>query len=249
MKQKSKKIIAKEILILSSIIIISLITYGILHLWKNHKQETFEKLVEQEISLLNEIREKENKFDANYGRIVKNQNVELRKLYEKINQKYDVGTLDEYLEKMYKSEKRRILYDAVNKDFDLGNFEEFEDNLEFNSVYETPNGSKVRATELMDKYGKRFDTLLDQKYLTPIKDESIIKPKQNPSTSNKKTDFEQIEQLKKKTVKIREQINNSDYSININNLFYPIIIVLLILAYPIRLFILGIGWSLKTIRN
>ena len=249
MNQKSKKIIAKEILILSSIIVISLITYGVLHLWKNHKQETFEKLKEEEISLLNEIREKENEFDANYGRIVKNPNVELRKLYDKINQKYDVGTFEEYLEKMYKPGKRRILYDAVNKDFDLGTFEEFENNIGFNNVYETPNGSKVRATKLMDKYGKRFDTLIDQKYLTPINDESIIKPKQSPSTSNKKTDFEQIEQLKKKRIKIREQINNGDYSININNIFYTIIIGLLILAYPIRLFILGIRWSLKTIRN
>jgi hypothetical protein len=249
MKQKSKKIIAKEILILSSIIVISLITYGILHLWKNHKQETFENLKKQEISLSNKIREKENKFDADYGIIVKNPNIELRKLYEKINQKYDVGTFDEYITKMYKSDKREILYQGVKKDCDLGTFEEFEENLGFNNVYETPNGSKVKATELMDKYGKRFDTLLDQKYLTPIKHQNIIQLKESQLTSNKKFDFEQIEQIKNERIDIADKIKNSNHSIDINNLFYSIIIGLLILAYPFRLFIIGIKWALKNVRN
>lgn len=249
MKQKSKKIIAKEILILSSIIVISLITYGILHLWKNHKQKTYEKLIKQEISLSNEIREKENKFDADYGIVVRNPNVELQKLYEKINQKYDVGTFDKYVGKMYKSDKRKLLYQGVKKDYDLGTFEEFEESLGFNSVYETPNGSKVKASELMDKYGKRFDTLLDQKYLTPIKHQNIIQLKESQLTSNKKSDFDQIEQKKNEKIDITEKIKNSNHSININNLFYSIIIGLLILAYPFRLFIIGIKWALKNIRN
>jgi len=249
MKQKTKKIIAKEILILSSILVLALIIYGVLHLWKNHKQETFKNIQNQEISLVKKIRERENSFDAEYGVVVKNPNTELRKLYETINEKYDVGTFDEYISKMYKPAKRKILYQAVKKDYDLGTFEEFEESLGFNKIYETPNGAKVKATELMDKYGKRFDTLLDQKYLTPEEKPSVIQEKTNQLISNKKSDFDQIEQLKKEKNNLSEKINNSDYSININNIFYSILLGLLILAYPLRIFVFGIKWAIKNIRN
>jgi uncharacterized protein YxeA len=249
MKRKTKKIIAKEILILSSILVLALIIYGALHLWMNHKQETFKNIIKQETSLLKKIRKKENSFDAEYGVIVKNPNTELRKLYEKINKKYDVGTFDEYISKMYKPTKRIILYQAVKNDYDLGTFEEFEESLGFNKIYETPNGTKVKATELMDKYGKRFDTLLDQKYLTPEEKPTVIQEKANQSISNKKSDFDQIEQLKKEKNNLSEKINNSDYSINVNNIFYTVILGLLILAYPLRIFIFGIKWAIKNIRN
>lgn len=249
MKQKTKKIIAKEILILSSIIIFALIIYGTLHLWKKHKQETFKDLQEQELSLEKKIREKENRFDAEYGVFIKNPNDELRKLYNKINQKYNVGTFDEYIAKMYKPSRRKKLYQAIKKDFDLGTFEEFEESLGFNRVYETPNGRKVKATELMDKYGKRFDTLLDQRYLTPEEKPNIIQEKDNQLAKNKKADFDQIEQLKKERFDLSERIRNSDSSINIDDVFYPIIFGLLIFAYPLRIFIIGIKWSLRNVRN
>ena len=249
MKQKSKKIIAKEILILSSIVVIALMTYGVLHLMKNYKQEKFEKLKKQRVSLLNEIQEIENKSDEDHGSIAKNINVKLQKLYQKINQKYNVGTFNEYIIKIYKSDERKILYEALKKDYDLGTFEKFEESLGFNKVFETPNGSKVKAKELMDRYGKRFDTLLDQKYLTPINYQNVIQLKEGQLTSYKKYDLERLEELKKDRIAISEKIKNSDHPIDVNNVFYSIIINLVILAYPFRLFVIGIKWALKMLET
>lgn len=249
MKQNTKKVIAKEILILSTIIVIAPIIYGVLNLLANYNKKAFEKLKKQETSITAKIRQKENKYTSEYGSFIKKTNVELRKLYDKINHEYNIGTFDEYIFKMYKSEKRKILYEALKKEYDLGTYEEFEDNLGFNSHYRTPNDSIVKAKVLMEKYGIRFDSLIEQKVLTLVEKTNIIRDKNHPITSKKHSDFEQIEQLKKERIDIIKKIQNNNYYININDLFFSILLGILILVYPFRYFILVVKWSIKTVNN
>ena len=49
-----------------------------------------------------------------------------KKLYDAVSAKYDIGTFDEFSNKMNNPESQKKFYDATSKDFDIGTFDEFQ---------------------------------------------------------------------------------------------------------------------------
>jgi len=51
--------------------------------------------------------------------------IELKKLYEKISIKYDIGTFDEFKSKMQTVEQRKSFYDVISKKFNIGGYNDY----------------------------------------------------------------------------------------------------------------------------
>jgi hypothetical protein len=50
-------------------------------------------------------------------------------LYDEASKYFDLGTYDEYIQKMGSPEKRKLLYDNISSKFDVGTYEEYESTL------------------------------------------------------------------------------------------------------------------------
>ena len=53
----------------------------------------------------------------------------VKKVYDAVSKKYDVGTLDEFKADMKDPKKNRKVYDVVSKDFDVGSYDTFQQDL------------------------------------------------------------------------------------------------------------------------
>ncbi len=58
----------------------------------------------------------------------------LKKVYDAVSTKYDLGTYDEFQQKVQDPTRRKKLYDAVSNDFDLGDYNTFNQKLGFDST-------------------------------------------------------------------------------------------------------------------
>lgn len=83
---------------------------------------------------------------------------DLKKLYEAVSSKFDVGSFDEFSAKMQTPEDRKSFYDVINsKGFDLGNYDEYETrlsgspkgaNAEGNGESGSPSADTTSSSEL-----------------------------------------------------------------------------------------------------
>lgn len=116
----------------------------------------------------------------------------LKKIYDAVSTKYDLGSYDEFAQKLQDPTRRKKLYDAVSQDFDLGDYTTFNQKLGFDSKevqqqsakdiwnvgISKPEESKTVSKPLIDDnhdYTKFADSVLDanknknfvQRYLNP----------------------------------------------------------------------------------
>lgn len=52
-----------------------------------------------------------------------------QKLYDAVSSKYDLGTFEEFSQKMNDGESRKKLYGQISQDFDLGTVDDFESKM------------------------------------------------------------------------------------------------------------------------
>lgn len=76
-----------------------------------------------------------------------------KNLYDSISTKFDIGSFDEFNQKMDNSESRKKLYESVLDDFDLGDFNAFEEKISLKKkvdsqpfLFDAPTGGVVSST-------------------------------------------------------------------------------------------------------
>ena len=66
-----------------------------------------------------------------------------RLLYDAVSKDFNLGTYDEFNEKIKNPEKRRLLYDKVGAKYNLGSFDEFNSKLD----EQEPNAPKKKLVQ------------------------------------------------------------------------------------------------------
>jgi hypothetical protein len=72
--------------------------------------------------------------------------IELKKLWDALQTKFDVGTFDEFKSKMATPEMRKKFYDAASSKFDLGSYDAYEKRLMLHGQQTTPPKQQPNPT-------------------------------------------------------------------------------------------------------
>lgn len=70
----------------------------------------------------------------------------IKVLYDAVSKDYNIGTYDEFNQKLSDPAKRKAFYDGVGKEYQLGSFDEFEDKIGFKKKSGTPASSPSAST-------------------------------------------------------------------------------------------------------
>ena len=83
----------------------------------------------------------------------------VKKVYDAVSKKYDVGTLDEFKADMKDPKKNRKVYDVVSKDFDVGSYDTFQQDLGANGKKkDTGSVSPSASSPKPDQTGQPVNT-------------------------------------------------------------------------------------------
>lgn len=230
MKTKTKKIIAREVLLLTSIIPILLLIWGGIALYNYNQHQTIEQLRSELDSLENKILILE---EGRAQEFIDEEANDKETVTEEFNN-MDPRTITE---EQYLSLKKGFIedprFDQLTDDGKKLSLENFYRKFTVPFMQQQgvihPQRLEILKTEfvndMMEIYYKRINTLdLDTiKYLVS---------------------------LKKQTSEIAKYIERCNSSLhNIHDFLYHSFLLLLIILYPLRLLILGLIWSVKTLRS
>jgi len=230
MTPKSKKIIAKEIIIFSLGLLILIGIIGSIWIYNRYKSKNKSEL----LALIDILKFQRDQFklaevskeevNPQKGDVVDFSKVEelpsledlensgkQASFYDEIKDKYDIGTLPEFLERVSFSEKRKALYNQLISDgYNLGTFDQFSTKLGFVS-----GESLIASKNEIIKYHSKLTYL------------------------NKR-----INNYHEAISEINVMDSNELYS-----LFAKVTLILLIIIYPLRFLLIAILWALKTLRS
>ena len=153
MKLRTKKILAREFLMLLSVLLIGLITFLGTYVYNYfvHAQTVkLEKTITKNFSLADSLSKAYNtkpKVDENLPLtaykndpigilglpiFVETGYAKLKVLYSAVSKKYDIGSFEAFKQKLQDPGKRQLFYDAVSKDYDLGSLTDFNKKISAN---------------------------------------------------------------------------------------------------------------------
>lgn len=216
----SKKIIAREFLLLITTVFIGLVAYLAVFPYNSYKDNRAHKVYQQEVekSVLRDSFQKEVNLIIEPASF---------KLHSYLKSEYNVEDYNIFLLDMQDMEKRKRLYQTLikkedyTKTFDEFNFQFFE-NIEKGKNYLTDNNEKI----------KRSKVVQDEKNALTLMREKIMSEKFSTETKC-------ITENKKEKAVYSEQLN---FSIKICFILFSLLFGLRYLFYSIK-------WSIKTLKQ
>lgn len=85
----------------------------------------------------------------------------IRKVYDAVSKKYDVGSFDQFKVDMQDPSKNKKVYDVVSKDFDIGDYDNFQKDLGINGKKKEPADGSVSpsgSSQKQDQTGQPVST-------------------------------------------------------------------------------------------
>jgi hypothetical protein len=170
MDLKRKKIIAKEVLILSSVIAIVFIFYGVLMIVENKRETKLQDLTNEQVKINLKIDSVKlnisyqipdsysdaNPFNVQLPPLPKGFKLiwdsgKVKILYEATVKDFNLGTFDEFLKNMYNDSTRMVFYKIASTKFDLGDYNTFSNKVT------TDIRQIVLKNKILDSLNNKFE--------------------------------------------------------------------------------------------
>lgn len=230
MKLQTKKIIAREFLILIVTVIITSISFVLIYPYNSYRQNQLDKLTDtiySKTKLADSLANSYNMWS------IQQQKDPLKDLYDEFNSQLNLAkNYDEFKQVMSDQKNRQVFFNEFNPKINLAkSFDEFDEALGFKKGNQsqddpfTKYGGKAIAVDNNDPFAKYGGKII--------------------STSSNKI-YNEIDSLNKSKEYIHSKIFSSQEQIHFATITF---IIFLSLLFIVRYIFLGIKWSIKTLQQ